>query len=63
LLSLYRTYGSGYGGNVLTRGVAGRSFPFFFWPVVWGSGALLSTETYMNSRAEVSATPGIPACN
>ncbi|KAG6377300.1 hypothetical protein JVT61DRAFT_15088 [Boletus reticuloceps] len=33
-----RTYGSGYPG-VMGRGVAGRGFPFWYWPVVWGYGA------------------------
>ncbi|KAF8137691.1 hypothetical protein EV363DRAFT_675516 [Boletus edulis] len=33
-----RTYGSGYPG-VIGRGVAGRGFPFWYWPVVWGYGA------------------------
>ncbi|KAH7906651.1 hypothetical protein BJ138DRAFT_1093846 [Hygrophoropsis aurantiaca] len=31
-----RQYGSGYPG-VTGRGVAGRGFPFWFWPVIWGS--------------------------
>ncbi|KAI0942057.1 hypothetical protein AcV7_002590 [Taiwanofungus camphoratus] len=30
-------YGSGYPG-VTGRGVAGRGFPFIFWPLVWGEG-------------------------
>ncbi|KAL5498930.1 hypothetical protein ACEPAH_1448 [Sanghuangporus vaninii] len=33
-----RTYGSGYPG-VQFRGVSGLNFPFYFWPVVWGSAA------------------------
>lgn len=33
-----RTYGSGYPG-LLGRGVAGRGFPFYFWPLVWGVSA------------------------
>ncbi|KAH7099641.1 hypothetical protein BKA62DRAFT_709009 [Auriculariales sp. MPI-PUGE-AT-0066] len=37
-------YGSGYPigyypGGVYHHGVAGRGFPFFFWPLVWGSTA------------------------
>ncbi|KAF9259588.1 hypothetical protein L218DRAFT_874410 [Marasmius fiardii PR-910] len=36
-----RTYGSGYPG-ISSRGVTGRGFPFYFWPVVWG-GAAAST--------------------
>ncbi|KAH7929943.1 hypothetical protein BV22DRAFT_1001727 [Leucogyrophana mollusca] len=31
-----KQYGSGYPG-VTGRGVAGRGFPFWFWPVIWGS--------------------------
>ncbi|KAL0573020.1 hypothetical protein V5O48_008948, partial [Marasmius crinis-equi] len=33
-----RTYGSGYPG-ITGRGVAGRGFPFYFWPVIWGGAA------------------------
>ncbi|KAN0084069.1 hypothetical protein V8E55_007573 [Tylopilus felleus] len=34
-----RTYGSGYPG-ITGRGVTGRGFPFYFWPIVWtGNGA------------------------
>ncbi|KAF5356860.1 hypothetical protein D9756_006783 [Leucocoprinus leucothites] len=47
-----RTYGSGYGSAHTTRGVAGRGFPFYFWPVVWGGGALVLTGTYLDSRIE-----------
>lgn len=31
---ILRTYGSGYPG-ITGRGVTGRGFPFWFWPVVW----------------------------
>ncbi|KAF7764084.1 hypothetical protein Agabi119p4_8621 [Agaricus bisporus var. burnettii] len=34
-----RTYGSGYPGGS-SRGVAGLGFPFFFYPVVFGAGAI-----------------------
>ncbi|KAF9225627.1 hypothetical protein BS17DRAFT_554757 [Gyrodon lividus] len=34
-----RMYGSGYPG-ITGRGVAGRGFPFWFWPVVWGGGSV-----------------------
>ncbi len=40
----------------MTRGVNGRSFPFFFWPLVWGGGALLATDTYLDARREVRST-------
>ncbi|KAG2133449.1 hypothetical protein BD769DRAFT_513567 [Suillus cothurnatus] len=33
-----RTYGSGYPGYS-GYGVTGRGFPFWFWPVVWGSSS------------------------
>ncbi len=51
-----RSYGSGYGGAFGARGVGGRPFPFFFWPVVWGGGALLVAGTYLDARSEVSTT-------
>lgn len=41
-----RTYGSGYPG-VTGRGVTGRGFPFWFWPMVWGSEAA-TTQSYLN---------------
>ncbi|KAH8110027.1 hypothetical protein DFH11DRAFT_1805979 [Phellopilus nigrolimitatus] len=40
-----RTYGSGYPGVTGSRGVAGLGFPFYFWPVVWGTGH----PTYLHS--------------
>lgn len=49
-----RSYGSGYGNGLPAQGVSGRSFPFFFWPLVWGGGALLATGTYLDARGEVS---------
>ncbi|KAJ6514259.1 hypothetical protein C8R47DRAFT_930777, partial [Mycena vitilis] len=36
-------YGSGYPG-LSSRGVAGRGFPFYFWPVSWGSGTGYSSN-------------------
>ncbi|KAF7288589.1 hypothetical protein MIND_01425500 [Mycena indigotica] len=33
-----RAYGSGYPG-VYSRGVGGRGFPFYFWPLAWGTSA------------------------
>ena len=47
-----RTYGSGYPG-VTGRGVTGRGFPFWFWPMVWGSEAA-TTQSYLNG-SEVSS--------
>ncbi|KAF8981911.1 hypothetical protein BDQ17DRAFT_1262609 [Cyathus striatus] len=32
-------YGSGYPGQEDVHGVAGRDFPFFYWPVVWTPAA------------------------
>ncbi|EGO04088.1 hypothetical protein SERLA73DRAFT_175836 [Serpula lacrymans var. lacrymans S7.3] len=48
-----RTYGSGYPG-ISGRGVTGRGFPFWFWPVIWGgagagSGAYLVDREYGDS--------------
>jgi len=45
------TYGSGYPG-IAGRGVLGRGFPFWFWPVVWGGvpvGSYLYASEYGNS--------------
>lgn len=39
LILTRRTYGSGYPG-VGTYGVAGRGFPFYFWPVAFGSAGV-----------------------
>ncbi|KAF8554673.1 hypothetical protein OG21DRAFT_1496862 [Imleria badia] len=48
-----RTYGSGYPG-VSGRGVIGRGFPFWFWPIVWTGygvpiGSYLHDSEYGNS--------------
>ncbi|KAI5119151.1 hypothetical protein M0805_005230 [Coniferiporia weirii] len=59
------TYGSGYPGLASSRGVAGLGFPFFFWPVIWGTAAAggagadaayLHTTEYGN--ADNSSRPG-----
>jgi hypothetical protein len=34
----FRIYGSGYGVGYTGRGVFGRGFPFFYWPMIWGPG-------------------------
>lgn len=44
-----RQYGSGYPG-VASRGVAGLGFPFFFWPVVFGTGTLVGTGAYLHAQ-------------
>ncbi|TDL25300.1 hypothetical protein BD410DRAFT_744058 [Rickenella mellea] len=58
-----RTYGSGYPG-IAGRGVAGRGFPFLFWPVVWGGGAGLATSAYLHDNeygdASNTSRPGGP---
>ncbi|KAI5994575.1 hypothetical protein F5J12DRAFT_856930 [Pisolithus orientalis] len=41
-----RTYGSGYPG-ITGRGVSGRGFPFWYWPVVWIDTAAES-QPYLN---------------
>ncbi|KAL0065015.1 hypothetical protein AAF712_008008 [Marasmius tenuissimus] len=47
-----RQYGSGYPG-VTGAGVAGRGFPFYFWPVTWGGAAGAGTAAhYHNHRDE-----------
>lgn len=43
-----RTYGSGYPG-IAGRGVAGRGFPFFFWPLAWGGVAALGVGAYLDT--------------
>ena len=48
LLSFLRVYGSGY-PDVTGRGIEGRNFPFYFWPVTWtgvgGNGASVYMHT------------------
>ncbi|KIK75334.1 hypothetical protein PAXRUDRAFT_835715 [Paxillus rubicundulus Ve08.2h10] len=44
-----RVYGSGYPG-VTGRGVSGRGFPFWYWPVVWNSHS--ASATYLDSTLE-----------
>ncbi|KAJ7136822.1 hypothetical protein C8R44DRAFT_567217, partial [Mycena epipterygia] len=59
-----QAYGSGYPG-VFSRGVGGRGFPFFFWPLAWGTGtghgsnaAYLHTDEY--GQPDNSSRPGGP---
>lgn len=40
-------YGSGYPG-IAGAGVAGRGFPFYFWPLVWGTAAGIGTAAYLH---------------
>ncbi|KAK0467144.1 uncharacterized protein EV420DRAFT_1507461 [Desarmillaria tabescens] len=58
-----RTYGSGYPGTS-GRGVAGRGFPFYFWPVVWGGAVSAGTAPYLHSDEyglpDNSSRPGGP---
>ncbi|KAJ8081454.1 hypothetical protein PM082_007299 [Marasmius tenuissimus] len=46
-----RAYGSGYPG-LTGRGVGGRGFPFYFWPVVWGGAAVGGTAGYLYASSE-----------
>jgi len=46
-------YGSGYPGSP-GAGVAGRGFPYYYWPVVFGSLAVIGTQAYLNTHGEVS---------
>ncbi|PPQ70611.1 hypothetical protein CVT24_000684 [Panaeolus cyanescens] len=51
-----KIYGSGYPG-VSGRGTLGRSFPFFFWPVVWPATLGAGYLTYLTaSRADYGDT-------
>jgi hypothetical protein len=43
---IFRQYGSGYPG-IVGRGVAGRGFPFVFWPLAWGGVAGVGTAVYL----------------
>jgi len=57
-----RTYGSGYPGQG-SRSVSGRSFPFGYWPLVWGASvgggaAYLHNNEYGNP--DNSSRPGGP---
>ncbi|KAK0238994.1 hypothetical protein EDD85DRAFT_951206 [Armillaria nabsnona] len=58
-----KSYGSGYPG-ISGRGVAGRGFPFYFWPVVWGGAAGAGTAAYLHSDEyglpDNSSRPGGP---
>ncbi|KAJ7136810.1 hypothetical protein C8R44DRAFT_948484 [Mycena epipterygia] len=59
-----RAYGSGYPG-VYSRGVGGRGFPFFFWPLAWGTGiGYGSNAAYLHSdeygQPDNSSRPGGP---
>ncbi|KAF5330458.1 hypothetical protein D9619_005392 [Psilocybe cf. subviscida] len=55
------TYGSGYPNGAIGRGVAGRPFPFFFWPLAWG-GAAVGSAAYLHNteygRFDNSSRPG-----
>ncbi|KAJ7583873.1 hypothetical protein C8J56DRAFT_952087 [Mycena floridula] len=55
------TYGSGYPG-VSGRGVVGRSFPFYFWPLAWGGAAGAGTGAYLHNseygRYDNTSRPG-----
>jgi hypothetical protein len=44
---LNRQYGSGYPG-VAGRGVAGRGFPFVFWPLAWGGAVGFGAGAYLH---------------
>ncbi|KAJ7672741.1 hypothetical protein B0H17DRAFT_947604 [Mycena rosella] len=46
-----QTFGSGYPG-IPGRGVVGRGFPFFFWPLSFGAGGGIATGAYLHSNSE-----------
>ncbi|KAJ7583860.1 hypothetical protein C8J56DRAFT_748768, partial [Mycena floridula] len=54
-------YGSGYPG-VGGRGVVGRSFPFYYWPLAWGGGAGAGGGAYLHDseygRYDNTSRPG-----
>ncbi|KAF7328868.1 hypothetical protein MVEN_02516500 [Mycena venus] len=57
-----RTFGNGYPGYY-GRGVANRGFPFWFWPIAWGSGVRYGSEAdYLHSneygQPDNSSRPG-----
>ncbi|KAH9483897.1 hypothetical protein JR316_0003375 [Psilocybe cubensis] len=56
-----RQYGSGYPGET-GRGVSGRGFPFFFWPLAWGGVAGVGTAAYLHNseygRFDNTSRPG-----
>ncbi|KAK1232627.1 hypothetical protein PQX77_004248 [Marasmius sp. AFHP31] len=51
-----RQYGSGYPG-VTGAGVAGRGFPFYFWPVTWGGAAGAGTAAYYHNHRDEYGRP------
>ncbi|KAL0577776.1 hypothetical protein V5O48_004204 [Marasmius crinis-equi] len=56
-----RQYGSGYPG-VTGPGVAGRGFPYYFWPVIWGNANSPGTASYLHvdefGQPDNSSRPG-----
>ncbi|KAJ3565473.1 hypothetical protein NP233_g7608 [Leucocoprinus birnbaumii] len=46
-----RAYGSGYPGSSAV-GVGGLGFPFFYWPVIFGSTAIIGTGSYLHTHGE-----------
>ncbi|KAF8577674.1 hypothetical protein K439DRAFT_1364203 [Ramaria rubella] len=58
-----RQYGSGYPGTT-TSGIAGRGFPFGFWPVTFGAAAGLGASSQFHSHEygdpDNSTRPGGP---
>ena len=48
-------YGSGYPGYT-GRGVAGRNFPFYYWPIVFGAGYYGGVHYIDEGRREVRRT-------
>ncbi|KAK7447381.1 hypothetical protein VKT23_014091 [Stygiomarasmius scandens] len=56
-------YGSGYPG-LGSGSVAGRGFPFFFWPIAWGGAAGAGSAAFLHNREygnpDNSSRPGGP---
>lgn len=49
ILKVSRTYGSGY-PSLGSRSVAGRNFPFGYWPIIWGAGIGAGSAAYLHSN-------------
>ncbi|TRM58746.1 hypothetical protein BD626DRAFT_550545 [Schizophyllum amplum] len=54
--SIHRQYGSGYPG-VTGRGVAGRNFPFFFWPLTFGAVGGVGAHHYLSEANDEYGLP------
>lgn len=58
-MTFIRQYGSGYPGTN-TPGIAGRGFPFGFWPVTFGSAAGVGVASQFHSNEVRHAITAFP---